>query len=685
MCHDPGRIADVDEAHGINLMLGHAEVTLNSVTFDADVDTGAIYPVVDFDFAAFDADGLPVNVDMGTFSTSATRGDRLTYIRFNLAKLINGTEGPGGEPDLWTAYATNDRDPTGLVDNGDGNFTYTFTTDIQADYDETATHRLALQLSRIPPDVATLNPIFDFVPDGSDVTRNRAIVSIDSCNECHGELTFHGGGRNDTRMCVVCHNPDEPDVDFPYMVHKIHAAQNIPEVHDYSEVTYPQDVINCRKCHNGDDEDTPDGDNWRTKPTMVACGACHNVSFVAPAPEGMEMHSAGPQPNNVGCAGCHPASGGLAGISDAHLTENPTMNNPDLPDGLANIAYELLEARVDDTNALEIDFSIMRDGVALDMLALPADLTEPARYPGFLLAYALVSEEAAESADYNNLGRTAAQPLSVSIGTLLADGNIVAAADAGVFTATIADGFPMGATLRAVGLQGYFNQLVDGENVARHTRSVSVGVMGDPQRREIVDPAKCANCHEWFEGHGGNRVYETMVCVQCHVPSLSSSGRAADPAGLPEATIEAVGDDPLMFPEDTNNFKDMIHGIHSAAKRDKVFEFVRNRAGGLYYDWSEVTFPTEASACMTCHYEDTYRTDAVPANALMSTLVTTDGENATREAVIAARENMPNATDIVSSPIAAACGSCHTADAAQAHFEQNGGIVARPRGMAAAN
>ena len=92
--------------------------------------------------------------------------------------------------------------------------------------------------------------------------------------------------------------------------------------------------------------------------------------------------------------------------------------------------------------------------------------------------------------------------------------------------------FPVGATLRAVGLQGYLRQDLDGDgsyDVSLHTPSAVVAVDGDDERRTVVDSAKCANCHEWFEGHGGNRVYNMQICTLCHVPNLSSSGPPARP------------------------------------------------------------------------------------------------------------------------------------------------------------
>ncbi|MCA9543513.1 MAG: OmcA/MtrC family decaheme c-type cytochrome, partial [Myxococcales bacterium] len=601
------------------------------------------------------------------------------YARFNLAKLVPGAQ---GDPDTWYDYATNDRAVANLISLGGDRYRYRFSVDIAADYEPGLTHRLAMQHSRIPPDVATANPIYDFVPDGSPVERQRAIVDVAQCNDCHGGLSFHGNGRNDTRMCVMCHNPTLPDVDFGYMVHKIHAAQNLPNVHDYSEVTYPQDINNCAKCHTGDNPNTPDGDNWKNAPNKTACGSCHNVVFEEPVPEGMAMHTAGPQATNAGCAGCHQPEVGVAPIVPAHMTENATPHNPQLPAGLSNIAYELLDAEVDAEGVATITFRITRDGAAIDLLNLPEDLAAPGRWPGFLLPYALPGADGVMPADWNNLGRSAGQPASVDIGGLIEAGSVAAGAD-GAFVATIADAFPAGAGMRAVALQGYFQQAVGESNVARHAVSAYIPVTGDEVRREIVDSAKCGSCHEWFEGHGGNRVYTTSVCATCHNPNLSSSGRGADPEALSEGLVAALGDDPLTYPEDTNNFKELIHGIHASAVRTTDYEFVRNFRGGSYYNWSEIMFPAEASACETCHFEGTWRTDDVPATALPTTVVTTDGTNADRDAVLAARDSVPNATDVVTTPIAGACNACHDSAPAQAHYEQNGGLVERDRAQMA--
>jgi OmcA/MtrC family decaheme c-type cytochrome len=205
--------------------------------------------------------------------------------------------------------------------------------------------------------------------------------------------------------------------------------------------------------------------------------------------------------------------------------------------------------------------------------------------------------------------------------------------------------------------------------VALHAPSVVAAVAGDAVRREVIDTTKCAQCHEFFEGHGGNRVFSAgsaNVCVFCHVPNLTSSSRQID----------------LGHIEDSQNLKDMIHGIHASAFRDRDFEHWRNRSGGTYYNWSEVTFPRGASTgnCMLCHKDGTYELP-LPANLLPTTVRTTgvaDGQDADVPAVNAARASVPNATDWVNTPMGSSCFYCHTSRSAWAHMVTSGAQLSMP-------
>ncbi|MCC7386959.1 MAG: OmcA/MtrC family decaheme c-type cytochrome [Deltaproteobacteria bacterium] len=664
------------------------------------------------------------------------RGGSSGNLRFAIAKL---TPAANGDPSFWTNYIKSNNRPTSertgsLVDNQDGTYVYTFTTTVAANpgYDPTLTHRLTIQLSGTLSGETQQTPIgpappvnfsHDFVPSGGAVTTTREIVDVNNCNQCHGRLTLHGS-RFETKYCVMCHNPDLVDangnvVDMKVFIHKIHFSSSLPSVlggrpyelagEDYSETTLPLEVKHCRKCHNGEanaDNPTPQGNNWREAPSRQACGACHdNIDWAVTGP-GPTAHSGGPQPNNSQCTLCH-GPNGLAPVERAHMTDNATPHNPFVPADLSIFTYEISRVTVDGTGHPIVRFRIMRDTgsgpVSMDLTgtALPATPVTTGG-PSFVMAWALPQGGIAEPAEYNNRGRAAAQPLSVSLANLRAGtAGTVTATAGGYYIATFAgtNAFPAGAQMRAVALQGYFSENLAADNpdrgaIGRHAVSVVKGVEGDRARRVVVDNAKCANCHEWLELHGGNRVYETGVCVMCHNPNLTSSGRAADPVllanqaaniGNPSAeaheaaihTIDAYGSDPLQFPEATNSLKDMVHGIHSAHVQTTPYEFVRDRGNsGIYsYDWSEVTYPNVNGNCLACHLPNTYRV-VVPASALPTTdQITTGNAAETRADIQGARTNVPNATDLVISPQAATCAACHDTVLAWAHMEQNGGSV----------
>jgi OmcA/MtrC family decaheme c-type cytochrome len=175
--------------------------------------------------------------------------------------------------------------------------------------------------------------------------------------------------------------------------------------------------------------------------------------------------------------------------------------------------------------------------------------------------------------------------------------------------------------------------------VARHAISVVKNVTGDVVRRTVVDDEKCANCHEWFEGHGGNRVKETQVCVVCHVPGLATSGRGIADSVMNTWTFDkasskiiadwkfdkSLPNAALKLPVVTNNFKDMIHGIHAGRERVTPFQDARDRTPSVIQllDFRRMDFPGKLNNCETCHVtaasteQKTY--NFIPANSLMST------------------------------------------------------------------
>src|SRR5262249_20023928 len=90
------------------------------------------------------------------------------------------------------------------------------------------------------------NKVLYFSVDGSPVAPRREVVTVSKCNQCHVSLSAHGGLRNDTEYCVMCHNASNTDavarasatnaadkaappqgITFPLLVHRIHAGANM--------------------------------------------------------------------------------------------------------------------------------------------------------------------------------------------------------------------------------------------------------------------------------------------------------------------------------------------------------------------------------------------------------------------------------------------------------------------------
>ena len=762
-CHGAGQPFDVNNMHRLNPTTGNpvpagtALVTVNSVNFGVPgVDNVPVS--VTFTFAATDKAGTNITslIDLTTQGTGTSAGT-LAYLRFTLAKMVPGLNGDANE---WSVFlhkpGTSGSTPytenrvTGVTGGGaivgvpaTGIYTYTFPDNsvrVSDGYVDNVVVRMIVEARSLPlnlfvsdpSDLLYYNPtarrpvdadeLDVFIQPGGgngtplvlgDGLPRKNDVSTAACNACHDPLAIHGGSRRDYKYCATCHNAKlETAFDnsnLVNLVHKIHnhqtpGAQNLGDLGDFSEVTYPQDIRNCTRCHQGTEADNTYA-NWMNKPTKTACGSCHiNVNFTTGA-----GHIGGAQPTNAGCglSSCHPP----ASIPGYHATENTTPNNRFVAGTLVNLAYEIFSVTVDNTNTATIRFSIktVPDNVLLNLgdnvITRPA-IFSAASQPAFLFAYALPQDNITLPVDYNNRGRAAGQPESLNI-----VGLAITAKDNTSYTVRRANAFPAGATMRAVALQGYFTQTNgadtngDGvlDNVARHTYAAYKSVTGDLQRRVAVEsgytnnnqftgtPTGCLECHEIFEGHGGSRVSNAQVCVMCHNPNLSTSGRTITASPINPVIVTffntdadplTVGTNPLTYPEVSNNFKELIHALHGADKRTTDFVDIRNRVDGVILTSDEITFPGDLSHCGKCHLTNAYQ-NLQTTGRLNPTVVTTTGvAGETAAQITAARASMPNATDLVNSPATSACGHCHDSDVARSHFVAMGGEIRVPRASA---
>lgn len=299
-----------------------------------------------------------------------------SYINRTEAAPTNPVNGPGT---VAKTQANTEANGT-LTNNADGSYRYVFNTNIKAvttplavSYNAANTHRVALQISGggLPAE----NASYDWQPSTGSTSGilGRDMVATETCNGCHGELALHGGGRKDVEYCVTCHNPGSSDansgntVDFATMIHKIHRGAELPSVeaegeyaiwgfgntmHDFSDRHFPQDIRNCRNCHDEDNAATPDAHNWLTYPTAESCGSCHDdVNFVTGA-----NHFAGARTNEE-CSTCHVGgSGNQAEIDWAHQIGGKA-------DAKGLMAVRIDNTAIDETNGdVQVRFSLINPG-----------------------------------------------------------------------------------------------------------------------------------------------------------------------------------------------------------------------------------------------------------------------------------------------------------------------------------
>ena len=104
------------------------------------------------------------------------------------------------------------------TETGPGQYQYVFHTKAPTGFDAAATHTIGIYGSRVLTDFDLgtnyASTEFNFVPNGSKVTKVHDVIRTESCNSCHDQLSFHGGARRGVDMCVLCHTPQMVDTDY---------------------------------------------------------------------------------------------------------------------------------------------------------------------------------------------------------------------------------------------------------------------------------------------------------------------------------------------------------------------------------------------------------------------------------------------------------------------------------------
>jgi OmcA/MtrC family decaheme c-type cytochrome len=532
-------------------------------------------------------------------------------------KAVQASTDSGG---IWTDLET-------------GHAKYKFATALPETYDKTKTHTLGLHANRNLTGIPEVglgkqyyaNLEYDFRPDGEKVTDTWAKINdTTSCLACHDKKTFgfHGSSaRRDVKLCVLCHQPQttDPDtgnsLDLKVMVHKIHAPGELASpyiiygngqsVHNFSHVTYPQDVRNCDNCHEGIDSTKKplQADAWYTKPSREACGSCHDdVNWVTG-----EKHAAGPQLNDNACASCHQpesASEFDASIKGAHTIPTKSKQLKGLSASIVSVTN--LAAGKNPTAVFSLKNG---DGT-------PVDGTKLGTFSPIL---------AGSTSNYSWYKREDARSKGIYDAT------------AGTTSYTFTNAVPADATgtwtvsadlRRAVTLKRGDGGADFSVNESTINPIKYVAISGTPTpRRTVVTLSQCNQCHDSLSLHGGQR-NNTEECVICHNPTESDVSRRPANAGAPESI----------------SFQRMIHRIHTGEELTR--EYSVYGFGGTAIGFNEILFPGDRTSCDKCHTANSHLLPLKPGLASVTTLrefFTTQG------------------------PATASCLGCHDGQDAAAH------------------
>jgi OmcA/MtrC family decaheme c-type cytochrome len=516
-----------------------------------------------------------------------------------------------------------------LTENGLGSYTYTFAADLAAgnltfapQFNVLHTQRLMIraggtdELSREAAIVEFVIPI-DGTSTGllsqDETTFDRALVAQEACTACHGDplqSAAHGSSYQTPQGCIFCHSPigDFPD-EFPQagatstgdamqasgfwlarLIHTIHNAGTLPgwpagltpEV--FSEVTYPQNIQECQKCHIPG-TGLAQADSWKTNPTVEACTTCHAVTFT-----GVATHTGGAQVNGS-CSLCHPADGAGVGqsVSGAHAVvydfDNQAYNvtitlSPDndaTPDVYETGDAILVTATVDTPgfDYLNANTAFLRSAnlyvygpraKAVPVLT-PGSTTDPAFVPPTIVGQ----------------GNPPDQGVVLLASAAAADANVLTDATGFKYQLTaVTAGMPAGTYMvqTNIDFSATGDRTTDGRHIGPRFYPLDgwqlVTFQVKTATPELKVAGECTGCHEQrnFSTYAHRSYFGTDGCLACH----DQSGNHADPL--------------------TNR----VHAVHAASVTGDL----------LNRNWSEITFPRDLNAsCAACHNSgnDSHRSD----------------------------------------------------------------------------
>jgi OmcA/MtrC family decaheme c-type cytochrome len=567
-------------------LLPQADITVLSVEMTEVAPAAVGDPVINTTFKFVEN---PAYVG-GLFATNAS-GSSFSYVSFGYAQLT-ATPADAVFTPQWIRFTSGDSTASHLTNNGDGTYTMS-TTVTDTNFNAANTTRLFLAVRGVTNQVAPLNLIYDFVPNGGPATLSRDVVTEDACVSCHNNVEgssdgisgIHGGRRYLVAACVVCHADRANSSsgtqgisvgrEMVYFIHSIHAAINQGTTTDairgrdnWSEVTYPESLKNCQKCHNG----VVDADNYLI-PTILACTGCHaTTTFV-----GTATHSGGAQVD-ANCYVCHPKTGTGFGMSVA-AAHDITTDPGKQPEFGVNITLSAPASgtfyAVGETPTVTVTLSPLDEGAAA--LYTAAKGATGSRDGVLSNASLYVYGPRAKAVPVLTKGSTTDPAYNPANNPTQGHQLFIGGTDAQVITD--ASGFkyqllPITADMAGgtymVRFEGAdFGYVTDLSQVTSSTNVVTFQVKTATE--EAIVGGNCFDCHgtnrmHYDGAHAHNAAFATDHCLACH----DTSGNYGDYIG------------------------NRVHAIHNASE-----------TGDLHsVNWDEITYPQASNNCAKCHADD---------------------------------------------------------------------------------
>jgi len=443
-------------------------------------------------------------------------------------------------------------------------------------------------------------------------TAENPVVTKTQCAACH-EGTISGKmymahvdvGRSPvgnwsldyqpTTSCLSCHNNDGyaayndasvtggkvPDP-IVRRVHGVHMGEGLKSAFNtnsvngdfraYTPVVFPFDVRNCTKCHVDD--------RWKTQPSRLACGSCHdNVWFgPAPAPAGLVAHDGGKQLTDKLCAVCHDTD---------YITEKHKVTPP-APKSTAELAITgPANGKFYTAGDKPIVTVKLRDA-ATQAIVSPANIAEPVistniqpnewNRANFFVSgprALTVPVLTTASASTNKTASTASNDLRVRLKATNEDPAVTRTAEAINYQLADVAGL-------ATGTYTIYLEARQASSGISTTAFLNFQVGSTNIESSITPASACISCHGDTRIHATSRALpmNTDLCKNCHDYEHQLTGKTSW-----TNSQWGFGVSPIVR---------RVHGLHYGRYVDKPLE----NGGGAF---AEIIFPMDVRNCTKCH------------------------------------------------------------------------------------